>query len=140
VRPRWRPVHAKGGGRGVVKTIARWALAAFMISAGILHFTATDAFAAIVPDYLPAARTLVYLSGAAEIGLALALLWPASRSLAGIGLILLYIAVLPANIHMAVHNIQPPGIEIPIALLWARIPFQLVFIGLAWWVSRPDSG
>lgn len=121
------------------KTISRWLLALFMVTAGVLHFTATEAFAAIVPDYLPAPHMLVYVSGAAEIVLAFALLWPKSRSLAGIGLIALYIAVLPANIHMAVHNIQPDGIEIPLALLWARVPFQLVFIVLAWWVSRPDE-
>jgi len=109
-----------------------------MVIAGSLHFIATDAYVGIMPDYLPLHRELVYVSGVFEILFGLGLLWPKTRGPAGAGLMLLYVAVLPANINMAVHDIQPADFHIPAFLLWARLPFQLVFIYWAWRVSRPQ--
>jgi uncharacterized membrane protein len=43
----------------------------------------------------------------------------------------LLIAVFPANIYMAAGHIQPEGMQIPEALLWARLPLQPLLI---WWV------
>ncbi len=117
----------------------RGALALVMVVAGILHFVATDAYVSVMPDYLPLHRELVYLSGIIEILFGLGLLWHKTRQVAGIGLILLFLAVLPANINMAVQDIQPASFHIPAFLLWARLPFQFVFIYWAWWVSRPES-
>ena len=117
----------------------RGALALIMVVAGILHFVATDAYVNIMPDYLPLHRELVYLSGILEILFGLGLLWHKTREAAGICLILLFLAVLPANINMAVQDIQPAGFHIPAFLLWARLPFQLVLIYWAWRVSRPVS-
>jgi uncharacterized membrane protein len=117
----------------------RGALALVMVVAGSLHFVATDAYVAIMPDYLPLHRELVYLSGTFEVLGGLGLLWHRTRGAAGAGLIVLYLGVLPANINMAVHDIQPAGFHIPALLLWARLPFQLVFIYWAWRVSRPDG-
>ncbi len=110
-----------------------------MIVAGILHFVATDAYVSIMPDYLPLHRELVYLSGVSEVLCGLGLLWHKTREAAGACLVLLYLAVLPANINMAVQDIQPVGFHIPAFLLWTRLPFQLVFIYWAWRVSRPES-
>ncbi len=115
----------------------RGALALFIIVAGILHFVATESYVAIMPDYLPLHRELVYLSGVFQILLGLALLWRKTRQVAGIGLILLFLAVLPANINMAVQDIQPASFQIPAVLLWARLPFQFVLMYWAWQVSRP---
>ncbi len=110
-----------------------------MVIAGGLHFLATDAYVAIMPAYLPWHWELVYLSGIFEILGGLGLLVPRWRRAAGLGLIALYVAVFPANINMAVNNIQPSGIAIPEALLWARLPLQGVFIAWAWWVSQPED-
>ena len=117
----------------------RGALALVMIVAGILHFVATDAYVSIMPGYLPLHRELVYLSGIFEVLFGLGLLWHKTREAAGSGLIMLYLAVLPANINMAVQDIQPASFHIPAFLLWARLPFQLVFLYWAWRVSRPES-
>lgn len=117
--------------------VFRGALALVMVVAGTLHFVATDAYVAIMPDYLPLHRELVYLSGLLEILFGLGLLWRKSREAAGLCLILLFLAVLPANINMAVQDIQPADFQIPAFLLWARLPFQLVLIFWAWRVSRP---
>jgi uncharacterized membrane protein len=110
-----------------------------MVAAGILHFAATDAYVRIMPDYLPWHRELVYLSGVFEIVFGLGLLWRKTRQAAGLCLILLFLAVLPANVNMALRDIQPSGFRIPAFWLWARVPFQLVLIYWAWRASRPDA-
>ena len=108
-----------------------------MVVAGILHFVATDAYVRIMPSYIPLHRELVYLSGVFEVLLGLGLLWHKTREASGIGLIMLFLAVLPANLNMAVHDIQPDSFHIPTVLLWARLLFQFVLIYWAWRVSRP---
>jgi uncharacterized membrane protein len=96
----------------------------------------------IVPKALPWPMGLVWLSGVFEILLGLALIPTATRRLAGYGLVALYLAVFPANIYMAMANVQVQGLPSwatqpsPLAL-WLRLPLQLVFIGWALWVSKP---
>jgi uncharacterized membrane protein len=98
-------------------------------AAGASHFLRPAAYAAIVPDWLPAHRALVLASGAAEVAFAVGLLHRRSRRLAGIGLGATLVAVFPANVHMALHprRYRLPGGR---ATLLARVPLQLVF--LAW--------
>jgi uncharacterized membrane protein len=108
-----------------------------MIVLGLLHFVATDAFAQIVPPALPAPRALVWISGVFEILLGLALIAEKTRRMAGWGLVALYVAVFPANVYMAVAHVRIRGLPpAPPALLWARLPLQLVFIAWALWASR----
>ncbi|EYF07709.1 DoxX family protein [Chondromyces apiculatus] len=113
----------------------RWVLAVAMVWVGITHFTAPDGFVAIVPPFLPAPLALVYVSGVAEIAGGVGILVPRMRRAAGWGLIALYVAVFPANIHMALHQIPLGGDPVPAWALWARLPFQAVFIAWAWWVA-----
>ena len=48
----------------------------------------------------------------------------------------LLLAVLPANINQAVHNLQPPGLEMSPTMLWVRLPMQLIFIAWAYYVGK----
>ncbi len=120
----------------------RLLLAALMLGVGILHFTKADLFAAIVPDYLPAHLLLVYVSGVAEIALALGLCFERTRVLAAWGLVALYVAVFPANVHMALHPDLPlPGVSSPPSplALWLRLPFQFVLVYWAHRYTRPGK-
>ena len=117
------------------KTIFRYLLAAIMVTTGILHFAAPDKFVKIVPDWLPAPRTLVLVSGFFEIAGGLGLLVKQTRTLAAWGLAALFAAVFPANINMAVHKIYTDNPWI----LWGRLPFQIVLIAWAVWLARPDT-
>ena len=116
-------------------------IALVMVAMGTLHFAAPDPFVAIVPDWLPAPLALVYVSGVAEFAFGMGLLFHRTRRWASIGLIALLIAVFPANVHMAVHEIQlSPGGAIPVWAMWARLPLQGVFIWAVWRVGlRPRS-
>lgn len=100
-----------------------------MLTAGVAHFILPQPFIDIVPDYLPAAALLVYISGAAEIAGGLGLLLPKTRQAAAWGIVALLIAVFPANIHMAINHTIPAGMpEPPAWALWARLPLQFVMI------------
>ena len=110
-----------------------------MVGVGVLHFAAPAGFVKIVPAFLPAPLALVYISGFFEIAGGLGLLVTRVHRLAAWGLIALYVAVFPANINMALHDIQPSGGHIPTALLWLRLPLQILFIAAAWWLSRPST-
>jgi uncharacterized membrane protein len=107
------------------------------ITAGLLHFLATQSYTGIVPSYLPAHRALVLISGIAEIAGGVGLVDPRTRRAAGRGLMLLLVLVFPANLDMALH---PDRHSIPAGLLWARLPVQGLLI---WWVHRaaaqPDA-
>lgn len=120
------------------KRIVRWLLAGFMVFAGVMHFVAPKPFISIVPRSLPARKELVLISGFFEILGGIGLLIPRVRKAAGIGLIALYIAVFPANIKMALDNKPLFGKHMPF-LLWLRLPFQFLFMWVAWWVSRDDA-
>lgn len=118
------------------RRVFRVILALAMIAIGLDHFIHPDFFVRIVPRALPAPLLLVQVSGVFEVlgGLGLFAPWPKLRRAAGLGLVALYVAVFPANVNMVVH--PELGGSIPHWALWVRLPFQLVFIALALWVSR----
>ena len=104
------------------------------VSAGLLHFLKTQFFVDMVPAALPAPVSLVYVSGVFEILGGIGLLVPRTRRFSAFGLIALFVAVFPANINMAVNHITPTGTtEMPVWVLWARLPLQGVLI---WWAYR----
>ncbi|UOQ75431.1 DoxX family protein [Hymenobacter sp. 5516J-16] len=117
-----------------LKHYSRYVLALLFFGAGVLHFLSPGPFMRIVPPYLPAPLLLVYLSGAAEIAGGLGLLLPATRRLAGWGLVLLLVAVFPANVYML--QTHGAGLAVPLWALWLRLPLQLVLIVWVWKVKQ----
>ena len=116
------------------KLITIYLMGLFYIQIGIKHFTNVDWFMQIMPPYMPFHKELVYLSGIFEILFGVMLLFKKTRFLTGWGLILLLIAVFPANIYLAQTNGAAMGTSAVIA--WGRLPFQAVFISLAYWHSK----
>ncbi len=109
------------------RTISRFVLAIAFLAAGANHFRSPEVYLAMIPPWLPAHDWLNWISGAAEIAGAIGILIPRTRRAAGLGLVLLLIAVFPANLQIALHGW--PGMDIPRWVLFARLPFQLLFIG-----------
>ena len=84
----------------------------------------------MIPPIFPAHVAINIISGAAEILLGVLMLIPKTRKPAEWGLILLLIAVFPANIYIALEgglNILSP------TAAWVRLPFQFLFIAWVWW-------
>ena len=117
------------------KDTLRGILAVCMIVAGVLHFAADEPFIKIVPEFLPFPGLIVYVSGIIEILLGIGLIIPRSRVLAAWGLILLFIAVYPANLNMAFNHIKLDNIPDSWWLHGFRLPFQFVLIAWAYWYT-----
>ncbi len=116
---------------------ARVLLGAIFIAAGLNHFRDPASYARMIPPYLPFPLALVYLSGLLEIAGGAGVFVSRVRAAAGWGLILLLVAIFPANLHMALHPEQFPGISAMV--LWARLPLQVVLIAWTYWATRPDG-
>ncbi|MFN2611937.1 MAG: hypothetical protein ABR536_01040 [Solirubrobacterales bacterium] len=115
----------------------RKALAGFWVFAGGMHFVIPRSYEVTVPPNSPVPpKQAVAISGIAEIAGGLAVLDDRTLSAARWGLLALLVAVFPANVHMAMHPEQVPGLDldrIPRWLLWVRLPLQPL---CAWWVWR----
>ena len=118
----------------IVKTASKYALAIFMIGAGVMHFVNPEFFLKIMPPYLPLHNELVLLSGVFELLLGVLLLVPRCSRLAAWGIIALLIAVFPANIYLYQHQEILPASPI-IHLM--RLPLQGLFVLWAFWHTRP---
>jgi uncharacterized membrane protein len=119
-------------GRRLANTSLPW-LAAFFMLAGAMHFVRPMPYVGIMPPWLPSAALLVAVSGFAEIAGGAGVLVPATRRAAGVGLILLLVAVFPANIYMLILAIAGAKPRWWQSLLWLRLPLQPLMI---WWVWR----
>jgi len=120
----------------VLKIILKYLLCVFFVVAGLNHFINPAFYLKIMPPFLPSHLLLVYLSGFFEMALGGMILISAVRHIAAWGLIVLLIAIFPANIHMAINPQLYPEIN-PVAL-WLRLPLQAVFIAWAYWFAQPD--
>lgn len=113
-------------------SLQRTLLATFFIVGGLLHFVFPAAYIGIMPIWLPWHPELVLLSGIAEIAGGIGVLSPMLRRAAGIGLIVLSIAVLPANIQMLLDALALAKAFWILALLGLRLPLQLLLIIAIW--------
>jgi uncharacterized membrane protein len=124
----------------------RWVMAAFYMSAGLLHLARPEKFLPIVPAWVPLPHETVLLTGACEIAGSVALLIGPTMPAAGIMLALYAVCVYPANIKHAFEGILLP----PVPDSWwyhgPRLAFQPVLVwwalfcaGVADWPVRPRS-
>lgn len=112
------------------RLISRYLIALFFIVGGTNHFLSPEIYLSMMPPWLPAHNLMNQISGAAEIAGGIGILIPKTRKSAAIGLILLLLAIFPANLHVALHGW--PEAEIPRWILIARLPLQLLLIA---WVA-----
>ena len=107
----------------------------FMIG-GISHFTSPEFFVNIMPPYVGWHLEIVYISGILEILGALGILVPKTRQWAGNCLILLTLAVTPANIHMWMHPELFP--DVSETALSVRLFVQVLLLICIGWSTRPS--
>ena len=120
-----------------IKLITIVIMSLFYIWVGIKHFLDPSWFVQIMPPSLPMHYEAVYVSGFFEILFGIMLLFSRTRYYAAWGLILLLIAVYPANIYLAFNEAPQKALEISaFAASWIRLPIQFIFLALAYWHSR----
>lgn len=109
----------------------RIAMAIMLSFTAIGHFAFIEGMTAMIPDFIPLKRELVYATGILEIALGIGLLIPKLKLNVGWILILFFIAILPANINASMENINYQTGELDghgLDYLWFRIPLQVFFI------------
>ena len=121
-----------------VPALRTWAAATRAGLAVMFLFTATAHFTAMradlmrmVPPWVPEPGVMVTLTGSLEAAGAIGLLVPRTRKLAAAALVLLLVALLPANIHAALAGVTIRGAA-PTPLV-PRVALQVLFIALVWW-------
>ena len=117
-----------------IKLITILIMSCFYMNVGVKHFIEPEWFLQIMPPQFPSHYAAVYLSGFFELLFGFMLINPRTRFVAGWGIIFIMITVFPANLYLAVSDGIVMGISKELA--WARLPFQYLFIGLAYWHAK----
>ena len=132
----------RGLGFAGVSALASWpadvrdGLAVMLLLTASGHFIAPmkEDLTRMIPSWVPNPRAMVFFTGLCEIAGAIGLVVPALQRVAGIALIVFFVAILPANIHAARAGVTLRGR--PPTPLWLRVPMQVLFIALTWWSTR----
>ena len=109
---------------------ARVGLTLFFLFTALGHFVRTEEMAEMVPPPVPYRVGLIYVTGVLEFLGAVGVWVPRLMRLTGLCLILMLIAILPANIYSALHHVDFGGHGSGPAYLLVRVPFQLFVM---WW-------
>lgn len=112
-------------------------LAVVLAGAGALHFVRPKPYASIVPDVLGDPYPWVYVSGVAEIACAAALVPARTRRPAALAALVLFVAVFPANVQMAIDALSSDRASLAFKVIAvARLPLQVPLVLWALDVAR----
>tara|TARA_B100000683_G_C12451862_1_gene540425 strand:- start:463 stop:852 length:390 start_codon:yes stop_codon:yes gene_type:complete len=106
---------------------------------GLNHFTNTNFFVAIVPPIIDWKQEVVLISGVIEVLLGILLLFNQTRKFAAWGIILLLIAVFPANIYLYISDFPRDIIGISKDQALFRLPFQIPLMIIAYWHTKEKN-
>jgi uncharacterized membrane protein len=119
---------------GTWRDAARGALAIMLVFTASAHFTAMKHdLVAMIPPPFTGNLAIITVTGVLEIAGAVGILIPRTRRVAGICLVLLFVALLPANVSAALRGVTLRGESV--TPLWLRVPLQILFITVTWWTA-----
>ena len=98
------------------------------IAAGINHFIHPLFYKKIMAAYIPWHMAVIFVSGILEILLGIFIIPVLTRRVAAWGIIILLIAIFPANINMILNYLNDKNPALWITIL--RLPLQIILI---WW-------
>jgi len=126
----------------ILRLLVRLLLAALFLFAGTIHLRDPEVFLPVMPPWIPLHIVCIQISGVFELLGGIGLLIPSHRIqfLAGWGLALLLVAVFPANIYMAMAQIQIHGFPPQPWMAWARLPLQPLLVIAVLWATRGWPG
>ena len=112
----------------------RAGLASMLLFTSVGHFNAVRfGLVRMMPPAIPYPMALVYFTGLCEIAGAIGLLIPRTRIAAAVALIVLFVAVLPANLYAAQNGVPVLGQAATPVI--PRILVQVMFIALTYWAG-----
>ena len=109
-----------------MKKLSLFVMSVFYMGAGVNHFWHSEFYLRIMPPWLPWHNELVIISGVCEVGFGMLLLFSSTRKLAAWGIVLLLIAIFPANIQMMLNYYNQSNPKLWITIL--RLPLQIILI------------
>ena len=112
------------------RRVARYALAAIYVAAGLFHLATPGPFLAITPDWVPFPRAVILATGVCELFGAAGLTVKRLRFAAGVALALYAVCVFPANIKHAFVGV--PGGQLQLTW-WYHAPRLALQPVLVWW-------
>ena len=117
-------------------TLARLALGAVLVGAGISHFTDAESFLAQVPSWLPAPDAVVAISGVIEVVLGVAIVAAPRRFRPRLGwaVAAFFVVIFPGNISQFVSGTPGFGLDSD-AARFIRLLFQPVLVVWALWCT-----
>lgn len=108
-----------------LRAASPYLLTALLAGAGATHFLKPGFYDPIVPHALPGpARAWTYASGVAELAVAAAVAVPSTRRRGALAAAVLFVAVFPANVQMAVDATTVAEK----AVAYARLPLQVPLV------------
>jgi uncharacterized membrane protein len=121
-----------------VKAVATWrdatrfGLAVMFVFTGSTHFSSMKYdYAAMIPPPLTGQLWVIYLTGIFEIAGGIGLFVPQTKRAAAICLLLLLLALFPANVYAAINAVQFRGA--PPTDVWLRGLVQAILVAAVWW-------
>ncbi len=122
------------------RVAVRTGFAVFFVLAGLNHFITPEWYIANqMPPWVPYPFAMLALTGVAEIAGGIGLMIPSVRRWAVRGLLLLLVAIFPANVHMFMEALAQSGWTSSSVGLLLRLPLQAVFCYAVWWSSTERS-
>jgi uncharacterized membrane protein len=118
-----------------MKNFSLYLMSLFYIAAGINHFANSATYLNIMPSYFPYHLQLVYISGICETVSGLLLIPVYSRRVAAWLIIVLLVAIFPANIQMMVNDWDTNNLQRTATIF--RLPLQVILIWWAYIFTKP---
>lgn len=127
-----RLLAAIGSARIAPQAAGRAGLVLAFLFFGFGHFAQTEEMVRLLPDFVPLRRELVWLTGLAEVAIAIGLALPSTRKLAGGAALAALVLFFPANVYGALTAADYGGHALGPVYLLIRLPLQLFLIGWTW--------
>jgi uncharacterized membrane protein len=124
----------------VLRTIGRLVLGAFLIGAGVGHFTNAEAFLAQVPPWMPAPEGVVAISGVVELLLGAAIILAPKRYRPMVGWVVaaFFVVIFPGNVSQFITGTAAFGLDSD-AARFVRLLFQPLLVVWALWCTSAWS-
>ncbi|GAA0379705.1 hypothetical protein [Bacillus horti] len=121
------------------RELANYSMAFFLVFFGLSHFYKKSELMMILPSWVPFPEFVVYVTGVIEIVFAIGLLFERTRRVTGVLVALFFVAILPANVHKAINDLEISGAMSSTFLSWVRLFFQPIFIVWVLYSSKKQN-